>query len=335
MRHLLTFFSLAIGLGSLGQGITNEVAPPRPVYRYLFLVDTSSAMSRQKELTMDAVSKMILSGVGGRLHAGEFWNIWTFDDQLHTNVFPPQMWELRQPPDVAERAYRLLRDQGYKKKKGQLDGLLTVLADEARLSGALTVVFFTDGSELMKGTPFDEAINEIFTKHAAGMRKAKKPFVVVLVAQDGEFAAPARTDSEPEPITIARDNTAAAKAQQKKPLTVEEIAQALRQSQKPPTNTFAAAPAPLILRGATSNPPVPNPTSDPAAATAAPVPKAALLDSDKASRQIASESVSNAPSVKVPTPPTSARPIRAAENVPSDRQKPAPAETIIQRTSEK
>src|SRR6266496_1287520 len=247
MRHLLTFFSLAIGLGSLGQGITNEVAPPRPVYRYLFLVDTSSAMSRQKELTMDAVSKMILSGVGGRLHAGEFWNIWTLDDQLHTNVFPPQMWELRQPPDVAERAYRFLRDQGFKKKKGPLDGLLTVLADEARLSGALTVVLFTDGSELMKGTPFDEAINEIFTRHAAGMRKAKKPFVVVLVAQDGEFVAhavspggapiyiprpakaiatrqppeqatnavPARADSEPQPTTIARDNAAAAKAQQK------------------------------------------------------------------------------------------------------------------------
>ena len=366
MKHVVTLIWLAIGLTTWGQEITNDVAQSRPVYRYLFLVDTSSAMSRQKDLTMDTVSKVILSGVGGRIHSGEFWNIWTFDDQLHTNVFPPQMWELRQPPDVAERAYRFLRDQGFKKKKGPLDKWLAVLADEARLSGALTVLLFTDGSELMKGTPFDEPINEIFSQHADGMRKAKKPFVVVLVAQDGKFvaqavspggapiyiprpaktiaaneppergtnAAPARADSEPQPTANARDTTTATAAPQKKPLTVEEIAQALRQTQKPPTNTIAAAPAPLILRGAASNPAVPNSSSNLAAATAAPIPKPALLESGKASRQIASESVSNSPSVKAPPPPSRATPARAAENAPSDREQPAPSETIVQRASE-
>src|SRR5947207_571902 len=91
-------------LNSWGQEATNEVAQPRPVYRYLFLVDTSSAMSRQKDLTMDTVSRLILSGIGSRIHTGEFWNIWTFADQLHTNGFPAQMWDLHERPDVADRA---------------------------------------------------------------------------------------------------------------------------------------------------------------------------------------------------------------------------------------
>src|SRR6266404_5922607 len=188
MKLLLTIVCLGLGLTSWGRDATDAVAQPRPVYRYLFLVDTSSAMSHQKDLTMDTVSRLILSGIDGRVQTGEFWSIWTFDDQLHTNAFAPQMWDLGERTDVADRAYRFLRDQRFHRKKGPMAKPLAVIAEEAKLSGALTVFVFTDGSAPLKGTPSDKRINDIFTQHASGMRKAKKPFVVVLVAVDGQFA---------------------------------------------------------------------------------------------------------------------------------------------------
>src|SRR6266404_3583481 len=263
MKPLLTIVCLGLGLTSWGQEATNEVAQPRPVYRYLFLVDTSSAMSRQKGLTMDTVSRLILSGIGSRIHTGEFWNIWTFDDQLHTNAFPAQMWVLHERPDVADRAYRFLRDQRFNRKKEPLDKPLAAIAEEAKLSGALTAFVFTDGSAPVKGTPFDEPINDIFTKHASGMRKAKRPFVIVMVAEEGQFTAQAVSPAG-EPIYIPRGPKAAATAKAseaanhfasppsktgtkppadatdtaatvlppKKPLTVEEIAAVLRQSKE-------------------------------------------------------------------------------------------------------
>ena len=137
MKHLLTFLCLCAGLTARGREIsnTNDLPRPRPVYRYLFLVDTSSAMARQKNVTLDTLSKLIAGGVGGHIHTGEFWNIWTFDDQLHTNVFQAQMWNLAPRNDAANRAARLLRNQTFKNKKGRLAGAMSA-GPQARVGDA-------------------------------------------------------------------------------------------------------------------------------------------------------------------------------------------------------
>ncbi|PYK96195.1 MAG: hypothetical protein DME19_20490, partial [Verrucomicrobia bacterium] len=273
MKRFVILAGLCLGLSARGKESANETAQSRPIYRCLFVVDTSWSMSRRKTVTLDTVSKLILSGVGGRLHAGEAWSIWTFEDQLHTNVFPAQLWDPRRREEAANHAYRFLRDQRPKKNKGHLDKALAAIGGEASLSGTLTVFLFTDGTEPIKGTPFDEPINAIFTTHAAGMRKAKKPFVTVFVAQNAQIAAYSVTPGG-EPIFIPRlaktsekesaapppepssatkpEATPAPQPPTKKSLTVDEISEALRQSRKAKTNTVAAAPAPLILRGPTA-----------------------------------------------------------------------------------
>ena len=85
MKRPLTFICLCAALNSWGQQASsnNEDPQPRPVYRYLILVDTSSAMSRQKTVTLDTVSRLILSGFGGRIHTGDTWTLWTFDDLIN------------------------------------------------------------------------------------------------------------------------------------------------------------------------------------------------------------------------------------------------------------
>jgi hypothetical protein len=339
MKRLLIFVFLAAALTGRGQETTNELALPRPFYRYLFLVDTSSAMSRQRNITMDTISRLILNGIGGRIHTGEAWNIWTFDDKLHTNVFPAQLWDLQQRAQVADRAYRFLRDQRLNKKKEHLDKPLLAVANEAERSGALTVFLFTDGSEPIKGTPFDAPINEIFAHHAAGMRKAKKPFVIVLVAKDGQFAAHAVTPGGapiyvpglPTPLVAAteveeRTNTAPAQAESlnspprasgdaaaqsppRKALTVEEVSAALAQARIKKTNALATAtPAPLIVGEPVAKPDVvaSNQSAKPDVETSAPTPNPGLLDANQASNL----------SATVSQTPTSSEPVRATNTEP-------------------
>lgn len=336
MKPLLPAVGLCAALHLYAQdapppgNLTNEVNEPRPAYRYLFVVDTSSAMSRQKDIAIDTVSKLILSGVGGRIRSGDAWGLWTFDDQLHTNIFSAQKWDAPQRRDVANRAFRLLRDQSLKKKKRHLDKVLAAITDEAKNSDDLTVFLFTDGTEPVKGTPFDDSINGILSKNASGMRKAKKPFVIVFVAQDGRLAADGVSPGG-EPIFVPRlakkpDSTPGASAAQadtgtkrdaqatqpppvKRSLSVEEISQALREAQRKQTNaTVPAPPGPLILRGTNTTPqsdsarasgetsaPVPNGHPSPSDTTVPPQPTATGTASAGETVSIPAKTIPNQP----------------------------------------
>jgi len=362
-RLVLILACLGFGLSLRAQDrpSTNEVALARPVYRYLFLIDTSSTMSRQKAVTLDTVSRLILSGMGGRIRIGNAWNLWTFDDGLDTNAFPAQLWDPRRASETAKQMQRFLSSRPFNKKKASLDNPLAAVAEEAKLSGALTVFLFTDGSAPVKGTPFDDPINEVFAKHAAGMRKAKKPFVAVLVSQDGKFAAHGVTPggetiyiprlpnpkatakslategdnstnpakSGPDPDSKPAENAASAQAPPKKALTVEEISEAMRQSQKPQTNTGAATPVPLIIRAeAKTNEVAAGATGAPAGETPAPTPAPSAVASNATAVQDQSGDVTDkpfaaAPAVTLRTEP-SAPPVKITSAPPETSGPPAP-----------
>jgi len=363
MRYLLPALCVCLALSLSARDAlptdnsTSDVAQPRPIYRYLFLFETSSSMSRQKAIAADTAHRLILSGIYGRMRAGDTFGLWTFDERLHTNVFPSQMWDPRRRRDTANRAYRFLLGQRLNKKDLALNQALDAMTQEAKTSGSLTAFLFTDGSEPVKGTRFDEAINAIFTQHAAGMRKAKKPFVTVFVAQDGQFAAHAVTpggeliyiprlantsalaknseqesnapQDQAEPATkpepTATENTATAQSRPpKKPLTVEEISEALRQSPKKQTNT--AAPASPVFRGESStNPVAPGEVSKPTAGTPAPAPGSSSLAQDLAAAQNRSGALSNtSPPAVTPTAPA-----RNESNAPAEKNISAPAKTIV------
>ncbi|HKI70841.1 MAG TPA: hypothetical protein VKA81_00565 [Verrucomicrobiae bacterium] len=359
MRHLLPALCVCLALNLSARDTppaetaTSDAAQPRPIYRYLFLFDTSSSMSRQKAIAADTAHQLILSGIYGRMRAGDTFGLWTFDERLHTNAFPSVMWDPRRRRDTANRAYRFLLGQRFNKKDLSLNQALDAMTQEAKTSGALTVFLFTDGREPVKGTPFDEAINAIFTKHAAGMRKAKKPFVTVFVAQDGQFATNAVTPGG-EPIYIPRlanttapaemseqesnarqaqaapatkpeptatENTATAQTR-KKPLTVEEISAALRQSPRKQTN--AAAPASPVLRGESStNPVAAGEVSNPNAGTPAPASGPSSPAQDIAAVQNRSVAGSSPPAV------TPAAPARNESNAPTENSTSTPAKTIL------
>ena len=271
---LLAFLTACAAAAARAAEPTDAVAVPP--YRYLFVIDTSLAMSRQKEITIDTVHKLILSGINGRIHTGDMLGIWTFNEKLVPDAFPAQMWIPQQRQDIANRAYRFLRDQK-PAKKARMEEVVAAIRQTAAVSGVLTAFLFSDGTSAMKGTPFDDAINEIFKNHSDGMRNAKKPFVVVFVAQEGQLVdhavspgsgpiyipavkkavpvaqAPAKQEQEtpvpepqkPIPEAKPQPEIQAAKTNAPKTLSVEEIAAELaRQSARQRSNATAVAPAP-------------------------------------------------------------------------------------------
>ena len=108
-------------------------------------------MSRQKEVTIDTVHKLILSGINGRIHTGDMLGIWTFNEKLVPDAFPAQIWIPQQRQDIANRAYRFLRDQKVA-KKARMEEAVAAIRQAAGVSGVLTVFLFSDGTSAMKGS---------------------------------------------------------------------------------------------------------------------------------------------------------------------------------------
>src|SRR5258706_14449394 len=66
------------------------------------------------------------------------------------------------------------------------------LADPAPFIAAspkITVFIITDGSQPLAGTPFDDAINAAIADQRANFARAEKPFVVTLIAKNGNWVA--------------------------------------------------------------------------------------------------------------------------------------------------
>jgi len=162
----------------------------QPLYRFLFVVDTSASMARQKEVAADAMGKLIAAGINGRIQTGDLLGVWTIGDKLNRAAYGPKMWSDASRPEIAGQVFNLVRD-ARSSKPANLGMAVAAVREAAQASGSLTVFLVTDGTALIQGTPFDDAINEVFRGHSAAMKKSKSPFVVVLTAQQGELVSQA------------------------------------------------------------------------------------------------------------------------------------------------
>lgn len=261
MKRFLFGVCLGLLLAETAAAQTTDSAVKLPPYRYLFLVDTSSGMARQKEVAFDSIHKLILSGIGGRILVGDTFGIWTFNERVNPDAFEPRMWDPARRLESANHAYRFLRDQDFEKSP-DLSAAIRAMSAAAKQSGTLTVFLFSSGTAPVNGTPFDREINAIFRQHASALRKAKRPFVTVLVAEEGKITAhsvnPGGGRIYIPPLTlsaqVAASNEAGKKPSAKatnsgaatpqirketaatKPLTVQEISERLRRAQ---TNRLA------------------------------------------------------------------------------------------------
>ena len=184
MKVLIQSLVLLAALASPGADGAEGSGASVPPYRYLIVADTSAAMTRQKDIVVDTVGKLIASGINDHIQTGDLLGVWTVGDKLNKSAFGPKMWVTAERLENASRASQVLLD-AKASKAANLVQAIDAIKEVASVSGSLTVFLLTGGAVPVAGTSFDAEINEVFRQHSAALRKVGKPFVVVFVAQNG------------------------------------------------------------------------------------------------------------------------------------------------------
>src|SRR5271154_3363426 len=74
-----------------GRADEPEAKHRRMENRFLFVIDTSSAMKTRTNGVNEAVNGLLASNINGELRKGDTIGLWTFNDHLDTD-FPMEQW---------------------------------------------------------------------------------------------------------------------------------------------------------------------------------------------------------------------------------------------------
>lgn len=277
--------------------------------RYLLVFDTSSAMKKRLPAEELAVKQLFAITLNGQIHPGDTIGVWTFSKDLRTGQFPLEHWE---PQDVLSFPVEVLsfvKNQHYSKTT-RFDATMQLLNQVVLNSPRLTTVIFCDGEGEIKGTPYDDVINNIFKQNQSMMEKARQPFVIILRSQFGRY------------VNYSINPASSIRLPEFPPLPRPPVKPAPASPLPPPPPQPQSTPAPLIIIGnnvetnppapapaTPANPPVPTPQSSPAPASPAPrpVPQAS-------------------------PPPLSANPARETNAAPQAASQPAATNAVVSAT---
>lgn len=282
MRTLRPFICGAVILGSA------MFSCAAPAGRYLLIVETAKPMKRELPAVQQCVGELLASGMSGQLKPGDTLGLWTYNDELHAGDFPMQVWEASAAAEVSKRVDDFLGRQRCQ-NEARISHALTAMLQVIEESDRITVLIFSDGFELVQGTPFDDVINRVFTRHREELRNVRIPFVTVLQAVGGKIihctinsvSGPINIPAlpQPAPVVVAQKPVLPAPvtvvvktnpplildyskpANNAAPPTPEKIIAPIKPSSPPPTPAVAVAvkelpkPAPAIVAVVTAPPP--------------------------------------------------------------------------------
>ncbi|HEV7925340.1 MAG TPA: VWA domain-containing protein [Verrucomicrobiae bacterium] len=153
--------------------------------RFLFVVDTSSAMRSRTNFIAEAVTGLLATDMKGELRKGDTIGLWTYSDELSTD-FPMQVWSEKRRNDIINEVHEHLRILVYE-NRSHLGKAWPAIQNVVANSERLTIILICDGSDDIKGTPFDKDINKLFRQHGREFRSAHEPFFTVMAARHGKI----------------------------------------------------------------------------------------------------------------------------------------------------
>ncbi len=298
--------------------------------RFLFIIDTSSAMKSRQEGSDTAVRDLLKSSMKGEMRNGDTFGVWTYSDKLNTE-FPRQVWAEEGKDQVISTLLQYLHLVPFE-KRSHLEKVWPGLQQAILNSERLTIILIHDGSDPIKGTPFDSDLNELQRQYARQFKTSHDPFVTVLAASNHVFFD--YSINFPSAITV--------------PHTADPLPPPAATNTPPPLVVTAPAPAPVVA------PPPPSkiiPTPDPepqkfeipavvrAAAAETPPPAApprqmaaampaaaAPIKPAPAPTPPSAPAITNIPSTVVASPATTPTPAPA---LPQTNVAPAPASAAV------
>jgi len=174
----------------------------RSANRYLFIVETSRAMQSRARGVFDAIKHALDSSLNGQIHQGDLVGIWTFNEVVHQELFPTQVWS--QPTQLAF-AVRLptFADAEVYQRRARLDKIVPEMLKVIADSENITVILVTTGDGVIQGTPFDAQINSAWKEWYDELEGIHMPLQTVIRAKNAQPAAWIMTPA-PRPIDLAR-----------------------------------------------------------------------------------------------------------------------------------
>jgi hypothetical protein len=152
--------------------------------RWLLVFNTSAAMRDRAQGIQAVTHDLLTSGMHGTMRPGDTLGIWTYSSELRADEAPLLNWYPDVSQGIAEKAQEFLSRHPYEKTAAfgnVMANMLRVITN----SDVITVVLVSDGSDPIKGTPFDAHIENYYKANFQPQRKARMPMVTVFRGQKG------------------------------------------------------------------------------------------------------------------------------------------------------
>ncbi|MCU0770649.1 MAG: DUF2076 domain-containing protein [Verrucomicrobia bacterium] len=196
-------------------------APGQIPDRYLFILNISTSMRTRASVVQKTLTDLLASGMHGEIRNGDQLGFWTFNDTLHTGEFELLAWDGDNRNQIARRVLEFVEQQRYSRTADFSKVMPEVLALVSE-SRRITVILLGDGHEVIRGTPFDEAIESSLLEHEDVRKQKQLPIITVLRGSRGsligywisyppwpvEFPA-FPPEPRPEPLGVAWTNNPA------------------------------------------------------------------------------------------------------------------------------
>jgi hypothetical protein len=166
--------------------VSRVAAQSAPAERWLFIFDTSTAMKKFLSGTEGEVKNLLASQVSGQLQSGDSIGVWTFGRELRAGLFPLVTWDPAQAATIASNMVAFVHKQNYVGDTSWAT-LQPQLGQVIKNSARLTVVVFCDGQGTVDWTPYNDGVNQTFSRSLAERKKAHQPFVLLVRTQFGQF----------------------------------------------------------------------------------------------------------------------------------------------------
>jgi hypothetical protein len=152
--------------------------------RWLFVFNTSASM-RDRVRGMERVTyDLLTTAMHGNLRAGDTIGIWTFNNQLNAEEAPLQEWSPETSQTILQDTMQFLDKHPYEKSVA-FDDVLTNMLRVIKTSDLITVILISDGTDPIKGTPFDAQLASFYKANYQPQKKAKMPLVTLFRGHKG------------------------------------------------------------------------------------------------------------------------------------------------------
>lgn len=168
--------------------------------RWLFVFNTSAAM-RSRTQNVEAVAADLLStGMHGEMRPGDTIGIWTYDSELRSDEAPLETWNPGSARTIFGHTLDFINRHRYS-GPAAFDDVLANMLRVTKMSDTITIILVSDGSDPVKGTPFDASIDAFYKKNYKAQKDSDMPVVTVFRGEGGKMTA--FTDNlAPWPVNI-------------------------------------------------------------------------------------------------------------------------------------